>query len=207
MAEQRQEVRRLERKHRLIEAGEMCPQTPPPTDDEDGDIDDGERAARGGESVWEGDFLDLVGCGNERELHLALRIEWAKAYVRKHHWEEEHNVFVWEQRGLVLPTGAVEVGFPQGAKAYTAKSAQMFREMKNQAAIMFMEPRLANGKKRAVRRVPILQSIDDKERDSEGEDSDEEEDWGTWDGTRDGDERGDAYSDEELFLDGEDEEM
>lgn len=87
----------------------------------------------------------------------------------------------------------------------------MFREMKNQAAITFTEPRLANGKKRAVRRVPIPQSIDDEERDSEGEDSDDddddEEEWGTWDGTRNGDERGDAYSDEELFLGGEDEEM
>lgn len=50
---ERQEARRLERERRLIEAGEMRPQTPPndaPTDDEDGDD---ERAARGGESVRE----------------------------------------------------------------------------------------------------------------------------------------------------------
>ncbi|KAJ7715639.1 hypothetical protein B0H16DRAFT_1339627 [Mycena metata] len=223
---ERQDARSLERQRRLIEAGELRPPTPP-TDGESDHGEDGERAARGGESVREISWIWTVAGteGTDGDLEGALRIEWAKAYARKRRWQEEvqllqeeqrrllvsfeHNAFVWEQRGMALPTGGTEAGFLQGAKAYAAKSARMFREMKKQAEVTFTEPRLANGKKRKVPRAPIPEGIDE-ERDSEDGDEDEDEDGdesdAAWDGTADADERG-AYSDEELFLGGEDEEM
>ncbi|KAJ7779971.1 hypothetical protein B0H16DRAFT_1299968 [Mycena metata] len=220
---ERQEARRVQRERQLVAAGEIRPRTPSDDDDDD----EGERAPRGGESVREISWIwSVAGTeGTDADLENALRIEWCKAYARSRRWQEEvqlleeeerrllvtfeHNAFVWEQRGLAIPAGA-DVAFAQGAKAYAAKNARMFREMKERAEVTFTEPRLANGKKRVqrARRAPIPEGIDVEEEEEEEEEdgSDQDEDGeGAWDGTGDAEERGDVHSDEEMFLGGEDE--
>ncbi|KAJ7720540.1 hypothetical protein B0H16DRAFT_1336023 [Mycena metata] len=193
-------------------------------EDEDGD-GDGERVARGGESVREISWIwSVAGTqGTDADLEDALRIEWAKAYARKRRWQEEvqlleeeqrrllvsfeHNSFVWDQRGLAVGAAGGEAAFVQGANAYAVKSARMFRRMKEQAAITFTELKLANGKKRTVRRAPMPEGMDDDEESDDDDDDEEDGDrGGAWDGTADAGERGDVHSDEELFLGGEDEE-
>lgn len=114
----------------------------------------------------------------------------------------KYNASSWDARGQVIRVGEVDELFAEGAIAYAIKQGRMFRQMAEDAKTTFTEERLANGKKRRVRRPVVADRADSG---SEGED-DEGEGEGDWDGLGDAEERGDVHSDEEVFLGGEDEE-
>ncbi|KAJ7764813.1 hypothetical protein B0H16DRAFT_1310446 [Mycena metata] len=177
---------------------------------------------RRGESVREVSWIWTIAgtAGTDAELEDALRIEWAKAYARSRRWKEEvmlleeemrrvivtfkYNASSWDARGQVIRVGEVDEVFAEGAIAYAIKQGRMFRQMAEDAKTTFTEERLANGKKRRVRRPVVADRADSG---SEGEDDEGEgEGEGDWDGLGDAEERGDVHSDEEVFLGGEDEE-
>ncbi|KAJ7042238.1 hypothetical protein C8F04DRAFT_946268 [Mycena alexandri] len=216
---ERQEERRRARERCLTAEGEL-PLVAASTEVDDDDSNGEEREARGGESVREVSWIWTVAgtAGTDAELEDALRIEWVKAYARSRRWKEEvmlleeemrrvvvtfeYNASCWDVRGQVIKVGEVDELFAEGAIAYAIKQARMFRQMAEDAKTTFTEERLANGKKRTVRR-PVVED----RADSSSEDEDDEGDGeGDWDGLGDAEERDDVHSNEEVFLGGEDEE-
>ncbi|KAJ7435097.1 hypothetical protein B0H11DRAFT_1937910 [Mycena galericulata] len=173
-------------------------------------------------ALWEGeddgDSADEGGAGpgrgeGRREVSIALRIEWAKAYARKRRWDEEvrflqeefrrlpisleHEADVWLRRAREVPVGVVRVDFAQGMIAYAAKQAALFQGLADRARATETEPRLPRGKKRP--RVPVFDPLAVSQMEEEPEE-DEDEDAGE---EEDEDDRGDVRSDEELILGGE----
>ncbi|KAJ7024475.1 hypothetical protein C8F04DRAFT_1192393 [Mycena alexandri] len=213
---EKQEERRRARERRLMAEGEL-PLVAGRAEVDDDDSDGEEREARGGESVREVSWIWTVAGmeGTDAELEDVLRIEWAKAYARSRRWKEEvmlleeemrrvivtfeYNTSSWDARSQVIKVGEVDELFAEGAIAYAIKQARMFRQMAEEAKTTFTEERLANGKKRRVRR-PAMPDRADSGSEGEGEDKGEDEGEDAWDGLGDAEERGDVHSDEEVFL-------
>ncbi|KAJ7318050.1 hypothetical protein DFH08DRAFT_646893, partial [Mycena albidolilacea] len=113
---------------------------------EDEDLD-GDEEGRVGESrrqvswIWMGAGMT----GTDAELEDALRIEWAKAYVRARRWNEEVRLLTeefrrvpisleceadwWLERAQVVPVGtdALHEAYAQGMIAYAIKQESLFR--------------------------------------------------------------------------------
>ncbi|KAJ7164569.1 hypothetical protein C8R43DRAFT_1122450 [Mycena crocata] len=189
-AEARRRTRRIAD---LVDSGKMAPLT-------------AEERARDGESE------------NVREIHLedALRIEWCKAFARTRRWEEESRLLAeevrrlpislearateWEVRAQEITGNSVITNQAEvdGAVAYAAKQAAMFRAIKGRVHRTMTEVIRGRGKRRrAVEEQDILMGLvggDDGGDKSDGPSSDSDDE----------DERGgeDLPSDEEFILGG-----
>ncbi|KAJ7715055.1 hypothetical protein B0H16DRAFT_1742272 [Mycena metata] len=164
----REEQRKNEaaRRRRLAEEGEAVEME---DDDDEGWVDEDEGGDAAGGSTESRRTISWIWTvtgttGSDAKLEEALRIEWAKAYVRSRRWKEEvwlleeefRRIVVsfkyeeerWLARARLIPVGEVEEGFAQGAIGYVLQQAAMYRDIRDRAVVTMTEVRCGRGRKR-----------------------------------------------------------
>ncbi|KAF7292130.1 CxC2 domain-containing protein [Mycena indigotica] len=131
----------------------------------------------------------------------ALRIEWAKSYARLRRWKEEVRILgveasriplsfaaeerVWLKRAFDVDVSGLGAEHAEGAIAYAAKHADMYRNLARRAESTLTSPKLTRGQKgeRDVFQVYAVAGdedladglVDSDDEDEHGNASDDEE--------------------------------
>ncbi|KAJ7805644.1 hypothetical protein B0H13DRAFT_1670300 [Mycena leptocephala] len=162
--------------------------------------------------------------GTDAALENALRVEWSKVFARVRRWTEEERLLReefsrvgqsfdyeagrWEARAMVVHVGVLPLEDAEGAIAYAAKHAEMYRDLKIRGHKTWTAAKTPSGKKKQ-RHIPSAVGAMEAETLAEQDDRDrrmrmEEAERRTGGGEDEDDLlRGDVESDEEYILGGE----